>query len=391
MGLPPLVEPAGPAGGLSPAQVGHHSRQIMLPGFGLAGQQRLTAARVLVVGAGGLGSPVLLYLAAAGVGTLGLVDFDVVDASNLQRQVVHRRADVGRPKSASAADAVTALNPDVQVVRHELRLASDNALEIFGRYDLVVDGADNFPTRYLVNDAAALLGLPHVWGSVYRYDGQVSVFWSGRGPTYRDLHPQPPAPGTVPSCAEGGVLGAVCGVIGTVMATEAVKLLTGVGETLLGRLLVYDALEMSFRTVPLRVNPHSTPVTGLVDYDDFCGAAGTAEVPPVRTVDVQTLARWLDERRRGERDFVLVDVREPGELEINRIPGSVVVPRATLTGGDGWSDLPAGHPLVVCCKSGARSADVVRTAMRAGRDDVVHVVGGVDAWISRYDSAQPRY
>jgi adenylyltransferase/sulfurtransferase len=363
----------------------------MLPGFGLQAQRRLSAARVLVVGAGGLGSPVLLYLAAAGVGTLGLVEFDVVDASNLQRQVVHRRADVGRPKSASAADAVAALNPDVQVVRHEQRLSADHALELFARYDLVVDGADNFPTRYLVNDAAALLGMPYVWGSVFGYDGQASVFWSGRGPTYRDLHPAPPAPGTVPSCAEGGVLGAVCGVIGSVMATEAVKLVTGLGEPLLGRMLVYDALGMSFRTVSLRVNPRTAPVTGLVDYDDLCGTGTTGEVPADRTVDVATLGAWLDQRRRGERDFVLVDVREPGEHEINRIPGSIVVPRAGLLAGDGWQDLPARRPLVVCCKSGARSAEVVRAAMRSGRDDVVHVVGGVDAWISRYDPAQPRY
>ena len=390
MGLPPLVEAAGPPGGLTLAQVRHHSRQIMLPGFGLQSQARLAAARVLVVGAGGLGSPVLLYLAAAGVGTLGLVEFDVVDASNLQRQVVHRRADVGRSKSVSAADAVAALNPDVQVVRHEQRLSADHALELFARYDLVVDGADNFPTRYLVNDAAALLGMPYVWGSVLGYDGQASVFWNGHGPTYRDLHPAPPAPGTVPACAEGGVLGAVCGVIGSVMATEAVKLLTGLGEPLLGRLLVYDALEMSVRTVPLRVNATAAPVTALVDYDDFCGSAAGDDVPHGSTVDVPTLTAWLDERRRGERDFVLVDVREPGEYEINRIPGAVLQPRSTLAGRDGWGEL-ARRPLVVYCKSGRRSAEVVQAAIRAGREDVVHLAGGVDAWISACDPAQPRY
>ncbi len=388
MRLPPLVPPV--ADGLGPAQVRRHSRQVMLPGFGRQAQQRLAASRVLVVGAGGLGSPVLLYLAAAGVGTLGIVDDDVVDASNSQRQVIHGAGDVGRSKAASARDAVARLDPDVRVVLHEQRLTASTALDVMAGYDVVVDGADNFPTRYLVNDAAAMLGRPYVWGSVSGYDGQASVFWSGHGPTYRDLHPLPPEPGTVPSCAEGGVLGPVCGLIGSVMATEAVKLVTGLGETLLGRLLVVDALGLTFDVVPLRADPGAAPVDALVDYEDFCGtpAAQTDDVP---AVDAATLARWLDERAAGERAFTLVDVREPGEREINAIPGSVLVPRARLLRGEGLDELPAGRPVVFYCRSGVRSAQAVRVAVAAGRADVLHLAGGVEAWVVQVDPGQARY
>jgi adenylyltransferase/sulfurtransferase len=271
MPFPPLVEP-GPQ--LSPEQVRRYSRHLLLPDVGVLGQRRLRAARVLVVGAGGLGSPALLYLAAAGVGRIGIVDDDVVEVSNLQRQVVHGQADLGRPKVESARDRVLEVNPEVDVVAHRLRLDSSNALELMSGYDLVLDGTDNFATRYLVNDACAILGLPYVWGSIFRFDGQVSVFWAAHGPTYRDLHPDPPPPGSVPSCAEGGVLGVLCGAVGSVMATEAVKLITGAGEPLVGRVLVYDALDMSWRTVTVRRNPAVAPITELVDYVAFCG------VPP---------------------------------------------------------------------------------------------------------------
>ena len=296
--LPPLVEPAD---GLSAAEVERYSRHVILPDVGMLGQRRLKNAKVLVVGAGGLGSPALLYLAAAGVGTLGIVDPDVVDESNLQRQVIHGRSDVGRSKARSAQESIAELNPFVTVHRHEVALTAANALEIFAGYDLVLDGTDNFATRYLVNDAAALLGLPYVWGSIFRFEGQASVFWDaapdGRGLSYRDLYPDPPPPGSVPSCAEGGVLGVLCASIGAIMGTEAVKLVLGIGEPLLGRLMVYDALAMTYRTVRVRRDPDVARVTELVDYEQLCGVLTEDAAPPG--------ARARSEERRVGKECLL--------------------------------------------------------------------------------------
>lgn len=394
--LPPLVEPAG---SLTVAEMQRYSRHLILPDVGVEGQKRLKNARVLVVGAGGLGSPALLYLAAAGVGTIGVVDADVVDASNLQRQVIHGEGDVGRRKVDSAADRVAEVNPHVRLVKHAVHLDSTNALEILGGYDLVLDGTDNFPTRYLVNDACAILGLPEVWGSIFRFDGQVSVFWAGHGPTYRDLFPEPPPPGAVPSCAEGGVLGVLCAAIGSVMATEAVKLVCGIGDPLVGRLMVFDALAMTWRTLNVRPNPALPPITALVDYEAFCGLAPApqeaADPVTAATIDVHALRDLLAARERGETDFVLVDVREPYEREIVVIPGAVNVPKADLLAAAQSGRWPAvlddGRRVVLHCKAGGRSAEALAAVLAAGRSDAVHVAGGVLAWAREVDPALPTY
>ena len=402
-----LVEPAAE---LSAAEIQRYSRHLLLPELAGVGQRRLKNAAVLVIGAGGLGSPVLMYLAAAGVGTIGIVDDDVVEESNLQRQVIHGQGDLGLAKVDSAEQAITELNPHVRVVRHRVRLDRSNALELFHGYQVVIDGTDNFATRYLVNDACAVLGLPLVWGSVLRFDGQVSVFWSTPLPrvdgvvpepvTYRDLHPSPPPAGSVPSCAEGGVLGVVCAAIGSVMATEAVKLICGIGEPLLGRLMIFDALAMSWRTIRVRPVPGAEPIKELLsDYDAFCGVP----VPPVSirdegtgpdTISVRELADRLHRRERGEDDFVLVDVREPGEWEIARIPGAVLIPLDRLRAGRASGELTtvaAGRPIVLHCKSGGRSAQALQLARAAGFADAVHVAGGVLAWIEQIDPGQPSY
>lgn len=393
MPFPPLVEP-GPA--LSAGEVSRYSRHLLLPDIGVLGQRRLRAAKVLVVGAGGLGSPVLLYLAAAGVGTIGIVDDDVVEASNLQRQVVHGQSDLGRAKVESARDRVLEVNPDVEVVLHEVRLDSSNALEILDPYDVVLDGTDNFATRYLVNDACAILGIPEVWGSIFRFDGQVSVFWAEHGPTYRDLHPEPPPPGSVPSCAEGGVLGVLCGAVGSVMATEAIKLITGAGEPLVGRVLVYDALEMSWRTVRVRPNPALGPITSLVDYEEFCGLpqARARQSGEDAVVSATDLARMLAAREAGEDDFVLVDVREPHERDIVVIPGAVCVPVGRFRSGEAVGEvdrLAAGRRVVLHCKSGVRSADALAVLRSSGHRDAVHLAGGVLAWVRDVDPSLPTY
>jgi molybdopterin/thiamine biosynthesis adenylyltransferase/rhodanese-related sulfurtransferase len=403
----PLVEPAAE---LSADEIRRYSRHLLLPELAGIGQRRLKNAAVLVIGAGGLGSPVLMYLAAAGVGTIGIVDDDVVEESNLQRQVIHGQSDLGQAKVDSAQMAIAELNPHVRVIRHQVRLDRSNALSLFADYQVVLDGTDNFATRYLVDDACAILGLPLVWGSVLRFDGQVSVFWSAPLPdpdgavpeavTYRDLHPSPPPPGSVPSCAEGGVLGVVCAAIGSVMATEAVKLICGIGEPLLGRLTVFDALAMSWRTIRVRPDPQAKPVTELLaDYDAFCGVAptdgaGTGGDQARDTITVRELADRLERRERGEDDFVLVDVREPAEWEIARIPGAVLVPLDRLRDGRAAGELAVvggGKPIVLHCKSGGRSAQALRLARAAGFTDAVHVSGGVLAWIDEIDPGQPRY
>ncbi|TVS85005.1 adenylyltransferase/sulfurtransferase MoeZ [Mycobacterium helveticum] len=380
--LPPLVEPARE---LSRDEVARYSRHLVIPDLGSDGQKRLKNARVLVIGAGGLGSPTLLYLAAAGVGTIGIVDFDVVAESNLQRQIIHGVADVGRPKAQSARDSILAINPLVEVRLHEFRLENGNAVELFGQYDLIVDGTDNFATRYLVNDAAVLAGKPYVWGSIYRFQGQVAVFWDdapdGRGLNYRDLYPEPPPPGLVPTCAEGGVLGILCASVASVMGTEAIKLITGIGEPLLGRLLVYDALEMSYRTITVRKDPSAPKITGLVDYEQFCGvvpeeaahAAGDAEGC---TVTPAELRRWLDS---GEK-LALIDVREPAEWEIVHIDGARLIPQSSINSGEGLTMVPPDCRPVLYCKTGVRSAQALAALKGAGFADAVHLQGGIVAW-----------
>ncbi|MFD9704952.1 adenylyltransferase/sulfurtransferase MoeZ [Lentzea sp. NPDC059081] len=390
MALPPLVEPAAE---LTKEEVARYSRHLIIPDVGVDGQKRLKNAKVLVVGAGGLGSPALLYLAAAGVGTLGVVDFDVVDESNLQRQVIHGQSDVGRPKAESARDSVAEINPFVKVVLHQTHLNSENALEIFRDYDLILDGTDNFATRYLVNDAAVLLGKPYVWGSIFRFEGQVSVFWedapNGQGLNYRDLYPEPPPPGMVPSCAEGGVLGVLCASIGSIMVTEAIKLLTGIGDPLLGRLMVYDALEMSYRTIKIRKDPESPKITELIDYDAFCGVVSTDAQQAAAGNTITPLE--LKHKQESGEDFLLVDVREPHEYEIVKIPGSVLIPKDKILSGEAFSELPQDKPLVLHCKSGARSAEALAALHKAGFKDAVHVGGGVLAWAREVDPSLPTY
>ncbi len=377
--LPPLVEPATE---LTRDEVARYSRHLIIPDIGVDGQKRLKNARVLVIGAGGLGSPALLYLAAAGVGTIGVVDFDVVDESNLQRQIIHGVADIGRSKAESARDSITAINPLVRVRLHELRLEPDNAVDLFKQYDLILDGTDNFATRYLVNDAAVLAGKPYVWGSIYRFEGQVSVFWEdapdGRGLNYRDLYPEPPPPGMVPSCAEGGVLGILCASIASVMGTEAVKLITGIGETLLGRLLIYDALEMSYRSVVIRKDPSTPEITELIDYDHFCGRVSdeAAEASADSSITPRELRDLLD----SGKQVALIDVREPVEWDINHIDGARLIPKALISSGEALADVPQDRTPVLYCKTGVRSAEALADLKKAGFSDAVHLQGGIVAW-----------
>lgn len=386
--LGPLVEPAAE---LSTAQVQRYSRHLLIPEVGEVGQRRLRNARVLVLGAGGLGSPALLYLAAAGVGTLGIVDFDDVELSNLQRQVIHSERDIGRPKVTSAANAVEAVNPQVRTVVHPVRLTAANALDVFAGYDVILDGTDNFATRYLVNDACALLGKPYVWGSIFRFEGQLSVFWAEHGPNYRDVYPVPPPPGSVPSCAEGGVLGVLCATIGSLMATEAVKLICGIGRSLLGRLMVYNALDMSFRTIDVRVDPAAPAITTLIDYDEFCGAAALS-APSSATGDNDLISPTeLKAQLVGGADLLLVDVREPGEHQLVSIGGDVLIPQGQILSGAAFGELPRSRDIVLYCRSGSRSAACLDALRAAGFDRVRHLDGGVLAWVDQIDSALPRY
>ncbi len=388
--LPPLVEPAAE---LTKDEVERYSRHLIIPEVGMVGQKRLKNAKVLVVGAGGLGSPALLYLAAAGVGTLGIVEFDVVDSSNLQRQIIHGQSDIGRSKAESARDSIKETNPFVEVVLHESRLDSSNALDVFRDYDLVLDGTDNFATRYLVNDAAVLAGKPYVWGSIFRFEGQASVFWedapNGLGLNYRDLYPEPPPPGMVPSCAEGGVLGVLCASIGSIMVNEAIKLITGIGDPLLGRLMVYDALDMSYRTIKVRKDPETKPITELIDYEAFCGVV--SEDAQGAAAGHTITATELKEMMDAGKPFALIDVREQNEFEIVRIPGSVLIPKDRILSGEALAEIPQDRPVVLHCKSGARSAEALAVLHRSGFADAVHVGGGVLAWARQVDPSLPTY
>ena len=390
MALPPLVEPAAE---LTKDEVERYSRHLIIPDVGMAGQKRLKNAKVLVVGAGGLGSPALLHLAAAGVGTLGIVEFDEVDASNLQRQIIHGQSDVGRPKAESARDSIKEVNPYVEVRLHQLRLDSSNVMDVFADYDLILDGTDNFATRYLVNDAAVLSGKPYVWGSIFRFEGQASVFWedapNGQGLNYRDLYPEPPPPGMVPSCAEGGVLGVLCASIGSIMVNEAIKLITGIGEPILGRLVIYDALEMTYRQVKVRKDPDTPKITELIDYEAFCGTVSddAQQAAVGNTITALELKEMID----AGKDFALIDVREQNEWDIVNIPGATLIPKDRILSGEVLSELPQDKPIVLHCKSGARSAEALAVLHKAGFADAVHVGGGVLAWVKQVDPSLPTY
>ncbi|BDG01175.1 molybdopterin-synthase adenylyltransferase MoeB [Anaeromyxobacter oryzae] len=386
-----IGRPASELPQLGQEEILRYSRHLIIPDVGVEGQRRLKAARVLMVGAGGLGSPIGLYLAAAGVGTLGLVEFDVVDVTNLQRQVIHGTKDVGRKKVESARDRIHDVNPHVEVVAYDTQLTSENALEIIRNYDLVVDGTDNFATRYLVNDACVLLGKPNVYGSIFRFEGQSTVFCTTDGPCYRCLYPEPPPPGLVPSCAEGGVLGVLPGLLGLVQATETVKLIVGAGEPLVGRLLLLDALRMDFRTVKLRKNP-SCPACGtheiqaLIDYQQFCGIRGQ----PDETDGIPTITpAELDARRRRKDAFDLIDVREPHEWDIGRIEGARLTPLSSFA--EALPTLDSARDLIVYCKSGGRSARAVRQLQAAGFRRVWNLAGGILRWSEEIDPTVPRY
>ena len=391
---PPALVSPGPA--LTIDEVRRYSRHLIIPDVAMAGQQRLMNAKVLCVGAGGLGSPALMYLAAAGVGTLGIVEFDTVDESNLQRQIIHGQSDIGKSKAQSAKAKIAEINPYVNVVTHEVRLDNSNVMEIFSQYDIIVDGTDNFATRYLVNDACVLLKKPYVWGSIYRFDGQASVFWAEYGPCYRCLYPEPPPPGMVPSCAEGGVLGVLCATIGSIQTTEAIKVLTGVGDPMIGSLIIYDALEMSFRKIKVRKDPNCplcsenpTQTELLPDYEAFCGVLSDAAEVAVKdsTITVTELAAKI----AGNDNFYLVDVREPSEFEIVRIPGSHLIPKQGFLDGTVLATLPQDKPIVLHCKSGVRSAECLAILKGAGFSDATHVAGGVIAWAKQIDKSLPVY
>jgi molybdopterin/thiamine biosynthesis adenylyltransferase/rhodanese-related sulfurtransferase len=391
--IPPLVSPGVD---LTSDQRRRYARHLSIPDVGDTGQRRIMNARVLCVGAGGLGSTVLLFLAAAGVGTLGIMDFDVVEDSNLQRQIIHGRSDIGRMKTKSARKKIEELNPEVNVEIHNLRLDVSNVMDIFSQYDLVIDATDNFATRYLINDACVLLRKPYVWGSIYRFDGQASVFWSEYGPCYRCLHPAPPPYGSVPNCEEAGVLGVLCASIGSIQATEAIKLIAGVGQPLIGSLIIYDALEMIYQKVMLRKDPDCTicstspsQVELLKDYEAFCGAISD-EMRETRMGSIITAVELKTKMDQREQ-FILVDVREPVEWEIVRIPGSVLIPKGRFLDGRALDELPRDLPIILHCRSGVRSADCLEILISAGFSDVAHLEGGVIAWVQQVDPSLPIY
>jgi len=392
--MPTITEPAA-LPELSTDDLSRYSRHLILPEVGMEGQRRLKAARVLCVGTGGLGSPLALYLTAAGIGTLGLVDFDVVDSSNLQRQIIHSTKDIGRKKIDSAEEKLTALNPAINIVKHETMLSSANALDILKDYDIVADGTDNFPTRYLVNDACVLLGKPNVYGSIFRFEGQASVFATEAGPCYRCLYPEPPPPGLVPSCAEGGVLGILPGLVGVIQATEVIKLILGKGDSLVGRLLLVDALNMRFRELKLRKNPEcpvcgtNPTVTALIDYDHFCGIV--PETPQERNVKngiAQLTVKELKARRDAGEDIFLLDVREPYEVQIAQI-GGTVIPQNDVP--NRLAEIPRDREIVVHCRSGARSQRIAEFLKQSGYTQVVNLAGGILAWSDEIDPKVQKY
>ncbi len=382
MTLPPLVEPGEP---LSREEVNRYSRHLLIPNVGMEGQRRIKNAKVLVIGAGGLGSPTLLYLAAAGVGTLGIIDFDRVDESNLQRQIIHTVDSIGELKVESAKRAIHQLNPHIKVETYTDRLEPDMAVELFSRYDLILDGTDNFATRYLVNDACMLADKPYVWGSIFRFEGQVSVFWEnapgGIGLNYRDLYPEPPPPELAPSCAQGGVFGVLCASIASIMSTEAIKLITGIGDPLIGRLIAYDALDMCYRELPIRRLPNRTPVTELGDYQTFCGLNPPADAMtiPVPVMTVLELKERLDQAQAP----VLVDVRDPNEWEIVNIPGAILMPKSPTVAAEILAAFGPNADLVISCRSGARSKAVCEELIKLNAPKVRNLEGGVLAWVEQ--------
>ena len=383
---------------LSNDEVKRYSRHLIMPEVGVEGQEKLKKGSVLCIGAGGLGSPAALYLAAAGVGTIGIVDFDVVDYSNLQRQVIHSTSDVGRSKLASAKDRLLGLNPHIKIDTYETALSSKNALELFRPYDVILDGTDNFPTRYLVNDACVILGKPNAYGSIFRFEGQASVFATKNGPCYRCLYPEPPPPGLVPSCAEGGVLGVLPGIIGTIQATEAVKLIMGIGEPLIGRFLIYDALRMKFRELKLKKDP-DCPVCGthptvreLIDYEQFCGVAPSAPeavVTAAQDNETETTVTELKKKMDAKDDFFLLDVREPNEFQIGRIPGSTLIPLGEVP--QRVNEIPRDKEIIVHCKMGGRSAKAATFLRQQGFKNVKNLTGGILAWSDKVDPSVPKY
>src|SRR5213594_1966730 len=386
---------------LSNDEIRRYSRHLILPEVGMAGQKKICSTSVLCIGAGGLGSPIAMYLAAAGVGKIGILDFDSVDFSNLQRQILHGTEDVGRPKTQSAKATLNRINPNVEVVIHNTRITSENALDLIRPYEIVVDGTDNFPTRYLTNDACVLLKKPNVYGSIFRFDGQASVFYpAAGGPCYRCLYPEPPPPGLVPSCAEGGVLGVLPGVIGVIQATEAIKLVAGFGEPLIGRFLIYDALRMRFRELKLKKDPdcpvcgtHPT-VTKLIDYEQFCGIQPAAPEPAVNSMNsvnnaTEITAAELKQRLDRGDALKLVDVREPNEFQINRIPGTVLIPLGDVP--KRYTELNPDAEIVVHCKMGGRSAKAADFLRSVGFKKVLNLKGGILDWIDKVDPTQPKY
>ena len=391
----PTITEAAALPELSTDDLSRYSRHLILPEVGTEGQRRIKAARVLCVGTGGLGSPLAFYLAAAGIGTLGLVDFDVVDASNLQRQIIHSTKDIGRKKLDSAEEKLTALNPAIKIVKHDTMLSSANALGIMKDYDIVADGTDNFPTRYLVNDACVLLGKPNVYGSIFRFEGQASVFATEAGPCYRCLYPEPPPPGLVPSCAEGGVLGILPGLVGVIQATEVIKLILGKGDSLVGRLLLVDALNMRFRELKLRKNPEcpvcgaNPTVTALIDYEHFCGIVPeTPQEKNVKNGIPQLTVKQLKARRDAGEDIFLLDVREPYEYQIAQI-GGTLIPQNDVP--NRLAEIPRDREIIVHCRSGARSQKIAELLKQSGYKDVVNVAGGILAWADEIDPSVQKY
>lgn len=375
-----LVEPGRT---LTDDELLRYSRHLLIPEVGVEGQARLLNAKVLCIGAGGLGSPTILYLAAAGIGTIGILDFDSVDISNLQRQIIHNTLDLGKSKAQSAADKARAINPNLNLIIHEIKIDEGNAIEIMSGYDLIIDCTDNFATRYLINDAASLLGKPYIWGSIYRFDGQVSVFWSKYGPCYRCLHPTPPPPGLVPSCAEGGVLGVLCGSIGSIQSTEAIKLITGIGETLLGTLLIYNALDGSFQKLKVEKNPDCPICSGqqsklLDSYQEFCS-------PGINGINVID-ALQLEQKLKSGQDFLLIDVRESEEFESGAISRAILMPVSEFESGVAQSKLPRDKEIVLYCQSGVRSGKALSILNSSGFDNAAHLEGGISAWNLRIKS-----